>query len=197
MALARAEAGAARKAAPKAKEGGSRTVPHEAMQAERVQRQALERQLAEEKRQNAERNARLEERLAILGEALQPTGTPAKPDPTKDFPGYIRNLESRVQTFEQTETDRRKQADEGAKRQQAEQAVWNRYQESWRHRKGEFPDQDDAGKYLYASRVAELQAMGYDPASVAQQIRNDEFSIAYDAIQRGTDPAEMIYNWAK
>lgn len=58
-------------------------------------------------------------------------------------------------------------------------------------------DYDAAVEFAKRSRDAELAALGYDPAQRVARLRDEIIGASYDAMNRGQNPAEMFYAYAK
>lgn len=58
------------------------------------------------------------------------------------------------------------------------------------------PDYDAAYNHLKQVRILELRAMGFQDAAIPQQLAQDEFGIAAQALQSRLNPAQVIYQLA-
>jgi len=149
-------------------------VPHQAMHAERMRRQELERKLAE-----------LEARIPKPEEEKPPEYVDPLEDPEgfRKYDAYRREQEEkRWQQFQETQ-----------RRQSALQA---RAQEASRL-EAEFasktPDYQAAAEFLHNSRVSELRAQGYGDNEVQQTIVRDAHALFDAARAAGMNPAELLY----
>lgn len=149
-------------------------VPHQAMHAERMKRQELEKRLAE-----------LEAKLP-KPEAEQP---PQWVDPLVDPEGFRKYDEWRA-----------KQADE--KIAQIDRTLKERAETAQRVRRAaeleaefasETPDYPQATAFLHKARVSELASMGYAPDQIDAQLRQDALGLFSAAQQIGMNPAELLY----
>jgi hypothetical protein len=59
------------------------------------------------------------------------------------------------------------------------------------------PDYDDAVAFAKHSREMELHALGYDPAQCVEILRQEIVGTSAAAMQRGQNPAEVFYAYAK
>lgn len=164
---------------------------------ERKRRQAAEREFNKFKKEADERNARLDERLRMLQDAMTPRQAVRAPDPRTDPAGAFQNLAQRLDKTEGELAEERRQRDETQRQQAAEEEMWGSYRKSGREYSKEVPDFPDAYNYLRQSRINELESMGFDPQTINQTLLQDEYSLAINAQQTGTDPADTIYRWAK
>ena len=150
-------------------------VPHQAMHAERVKRQELERKLEA-----------LEARLAPKQEEDQP---PEYKDPLVDPEGFRR-------WAEYNSTNATKQAQEIRDQARQQQEYQQRMQEAARleadFAKGK-PDYPDAVQYLHGQRVAELQAQGYGDDEIRAQVGKEANAIFDAARAANMNPAELLY----
>lgn len=172
-------------------------VPHGALHEERELRKAAEA-----------RAKLLEERTNIILEKFgQPTQAPAPiaaPVATDEIPsletdplGHIIG-QMKAQAKEQEEL--KKSLSERAQQDQQTFAV-QRLTGTAVSMEQEFaratPDYNDAATFLREGRRQEYTAMGYNPQQVEQAIQQEALGIANMALQRGQNPAEVIYTLAK
>ncbi len=151
-------------------------VPHQAMHAERMKRQELERRLE-----------------AIESAQTQKADVPQYVDPLEDPEGYRRYDEySRNQLQQQVQQQAAQQQQQTAMRQRVTSAE---------QLEAEFtkstPDYQQAAQFLHQNRITELRSMGYGDQEVMQQLAQDANAI-FDAGQRaGINPAQLVYLRAK
>lgn len=163
-------------------------VPHEALHEERMRRQALARQFAEER----EARIRLEERFQILTQ--QPENVPnVEEDPVGYFQHEQEQKDARLQRIERELYER--QQSEQYQRYQSH--VLNTYKNSVTEAETSHPDFKDAYNFLINSRVKELEAAGYPHAQAVELTHNDEFNIVANAVQNGQNPAVIAYQVAQ
>lgn len=197
---------------PAAGDGRQKTVPHAALHEERERRKSVETLLAEE------RKARQvgEERLNMLLQRFaQPQPAPVAPQPVaptsplpdmeKDPLGFI------IAKFNQQNTQLTQQSEvlnsvvqaiqqQGQQSQQQQQAntVMQHAMALERQFANTTPDYQQAVAYLADQRHRELEAAGYRDIGQRQQVISQEAQeIARGAIQRGENPAEVVYKLSK
>lgn len=193
-----AEAGAA-ETAPETEEpaGKPRTVPHQALHAEREEHKKTRAALEEERRQRAADMARLEERLRIIQGVNQPQEQPATepdiPDPNKDPIGFLNwQREQALKAREQGKQTEAQRAQETER-----QRFTSDYVAAIHDYGGKQADFKDAYDFAMQSRAAELRLFGATEEQVRQQLENDELSLAWAAVQSGVHPGERIMEFAK
>lgn len=173
-------------------------VPHAALHEERERRKALDAALAEERRQRT----LLEERTNLIlqrfapQQAQQPQA-PAIPDLNTDPVGHI------VGTLQAQQAEIERLRTGSQQNQQQMQAVGqiSALQQRAQALEAQFvvehPDYASAVGHLMSVRNRELEAIGYrDPAERAQMIQNEGLALAAQAMQRGQNPAELLYGLA-
>lgn len=176
-----------------------RFVRHGAFHKERMQRKALEQQLAERNRVLAEREqafARVDERLKLLSEAMQPRQEQVeqKPDPETDPIGAIRYLEKRLAQAEGKATEAVKMTEA----ERADQSLAQTYRSDAMRFSQSQKDFGAAYSFLLQGRDAELQAYGMtDPAERMRTIHEEEKGLVARAMKDGASPAERLYALAK
>lgn len=170
-----------------------RTVPHQALHAERSRRQAIEAQLQQER----ETRSRLDERVRMLSEAWnqrnQPEA-PAIPDPEQD---PIAALKYEREQRERYEQQRQREVQE---RQQYEQVnqLDTTYRRDWEAFQQDKPDAPAAYNHVISVLDNHFKLRGVDdPAERQQMVMNEERTIAQRAYQQGKSAAQMIYEQAK
>ena len=166
-------------------------VPHEALHEERTRRQALARQLSEER----EARVRMEERLNMIAQANQPREQ--IPDVNEDPVAYFQweqdQKDQRIRGLEQEAYQRHQQE----QHKQFQSHVLNTYKSSVGEAETTHPDFKDAYNFLINSRVNELKAAGYSQQQAVELTHNDEFNIVANAVQNGQNPAVVAYQVAK
>lgn len=149
-------------------------VPHQAMHAERMKRQELERKVAE-----------LEARLPKPEEEKPPQWV----DPLVDPEGFRKYDEWRSRQSEE-------------KLEQITRSLREREETAARVRKAaeleaefaaETPDYPQATQFLHQARVSELAAMGFSQEQIGAQLRQDALGVFNAAQQIGMNPAELLY----
>ena len=188
-----------------------KTVPQEALHAERERRKRAEKELNELRAKAAADIARGEERLRLLTEAASAATAPPPPapvqipDPQTDPLGYVQHTTAHLQS-QIAQLNERVQKSEGLERQIAQAALqqtqmqelsaWGQGQEA------DFaagtPDYGAAIGFLREQRVRQLNAMGYtNPAEVNAMIGNDVTAMAHHARRSGQNFGEMLYKQAQ
>lgn len=166
-------------------------VPHQALHAERLKRQEIERQLNEQRQQFA----RFEQRMAELNEVIAPKQAP--PDPVQDPIAALQYTQQQL-------ADMQKAQVEVQQRQMAEQQqqaligqVEGAYKQSWQAKLSESPDTANAYKAFVSALDGHFQLRGVqDPSQRQALIVEEERAIAYAALQQGIDPAEAVIKQA-
>lgn len=151
-------------------------VPHQAMHAERLKRQEIERKLA-----------KLEEQLTSQQPAEEQP--PKYVDPLEDPEGFRKYNEWQTK---QLETRFEKQQ-EALQQQQRDRQVFADVQQSEAEFAQKAPDYQDAVNHLYQTRATELQNMGYGDQEIKSTIAQDTMSLYQAAKQVGMNPAEFAY----
>lgn len=170
-------------------------VPQQALHQERERRKAIE---AENQRFREERAA-LNERLAMIREMNQPKADEpaAMPDIDQDPFGAIRWLQARVEHQEQE----RQQFDQERQQQTQQATQWQQFANAYNSQAKEYaaenPDFDEAYAFLQENRWKELKLAGFTDQQAAEIKRKDEADIAWQAMQRGENPAKVMHQLAK
>lgn len=151
-------------------------VPHQAMHAERVRRQEVERQLNE-----------LTERLSALE---KPKDEPPQwVDPLVDPEGFKKYDDYRQkQLSEQIAQLTQTREQEQQIQQRTGQAT--RFEQAFRESN---PDYDDAAKFLQQARWDELSRAGYEEHQIARQIALDANALFDAGVKTGMNPAQLVY----
>lgn len=153
-------------------------VPHQAMHAERLRRQEAERRLKEiEERLKADEKPKEEEQI---------------PDPVVDpekWAAYQRETTGRSQQ----EIQRLRQEIE---QERYQRQVFNAVTMGEQRVKAEKPDYDTAISHLMEARKRELAYFTDDQDAINNQIRQDLWGVSTAAIEKGLNPAEVLYNIA-
>lgn len=180
---------------PKKKDNGR--VPLRKLRAEEDRRKEVERQYEELR----EKFTRGDERLRMIMEAQQaqqvrqqaPEKELSPPDPHTD---PIRAIE-----WQQQQIEAQRQWQEQQLNAQREAAVIaqldNGYRQAWGQFANNKPDAMNAYKHFVDVTSAYLEMQGIPQAKIDEMVANEERKIAYQAFQRGVNPAEMIYEKAQ
>lgn len=179
----------------------AKTVPHQALHAERIRRQQVEAELQAQR----QRWELADKRMAELAASLEAKNAPQPPDVNQDPLGYIKYLEAKQDTIasemQAQKAERERQQQEYY--QQQEQArvvnqIDNAYKAAWSEKLDANPDAGEAYNSFVRTLDAHFQIRGItDPAQRTAAIQAEERAIAYAAIQQGRDPAEAIISQAK
>lgn len=191
-----------------------KTVPLEALQAERNTAKELRRQLADVERNNAANMARLQERLDLLAQAAQavpqqqiqqaaPAQEAPPPDAQTDPMGFVQwhlNQQRRETEALRTQLAEVKQfADTGRQNQHQQmqmQALINWGQQDENQFAATQPDYAQAAAFLREGRAREYAALGYAPQQITNAIASESIRIAQEAQRAGTSFGRSIYNLA-
>jgi len=177
--------------------GKVKTVPHQALHAEREEHRKTKAQLEEISRKQAV----LEDRWNTLLKFQQPEqkaqDDDPMPDPDTDIFAYAKWQARQLEKVNSKLSEREQQ--EQAARQQSEQdqsvfADWNRAVTDF---SAQTPDFKEAANYLANLRVQQLSALGLSQAQINATIDNEVKGVVLQAKQSGANPAELIYNYAK
>lgn len=172
-------------------------VPARKLMEEKRARQALEKELSEIR----EKFTRGDERLRMIMEAQQaqqarqqaPEQELSPPDPHTD---PIRAIE-----WQQQQIEAQRQWQEQQLNAQREAAVIaqldNGYRQAWGQFANNKPDAMNAYKHFVDVTSAYLEMQGIPQAKIDEMVANEERKIAYQAFQRGVNPAEIIYEKAQ
>jgi len=153
------------------------------------------RELERKNQELAEQFARADERLRMLFQAQQPEQpkAPAVPDPKDDPIGFMEWQKSEV---ERLATEQRQQQE--VYQQQAQiNAIDTAYKQSWAVFNTEKPDALDAYQHFVNVTAAYLEMQGVPQQQINDLVQNEERKITVAAMQRGMNPAELIYEKAK
>ena len=169
----------------------AKMVPHAALHEERTRRQGLEA----ENRKLAEERALFEGRLqAVIGmQPWQPSERVAEPDENSDPIATIGLLRRRLAAIEAGGAQLTEQARDHARVNQLTAAATA----DARQFRQKMPDYDQAYQFFLSNRDAELAFYGVPQAERARIIDNEQLQIAAGAFQRGTSPAQVLYDVAR
>lgn len=163
----------------RAEDPEAKFVPLAALKEERIKRQEAEKR-------GDEKYALLEQRLALLADRVKPKEEPAKPPAIKDDPlGAVERHDTRLGAVEQSlqnQDMRHRFATHVA-------AQVNAY-------KTNTPDYDEAYKFARNSTISELKARGFSDTEIPGVLENGEFQLATEALTRGKNVAQHLYDFA-
>lgn len=173
-----------------------RFVPHGAFHEERQKRKEVEQRL-EQERVN---RAKLEERLNILAESVRQRQEREKPQ----IPAFEEDPANHLRMQTQMEAERITRLEKAlAQREQQSRADAEdkNFVTSYQAKAIEFsaktPDFKEAYNHILRSRIEDYKVMGHTEEEALRFTLNDERAIASNAMKRGLNPAEVIYNLAK
>lgn len=132
----------------------------------------------------------MEDRFNQILQSQQKQAEPQLPSLDED---PITNFDTRLQQQEQIN----QQLLQSQQQQALETQVIDTYRAHAQQFVQQAPDFTDAYNYLIKGRVEELKLMGYDETTAQQAVKREEFGIAYQALQQGRNPAEMLHSIAK
>lgn len=166
-----------------------------------VKIQALDEQKHKRRAAEAERDAALK-RAAILedrwNQFLTSQRQPPQQLPPKDTQP-IEHFDARINQTQQTVEQLAQYAQQMQVRE-AQQRQVEQFKYQVASSEAEFtqenPDYPQALEFVRNRRIAELEAAGYEPMQISEMVMRDASAIAWDAMQRGKSPAEVIYNMA-
>ena len=164
-----------------------RTVPHEAMHAERMRARRLEQELT------AERQARERERARIDAiEAMLKGGDKSAPTAEEDPIAVLKTVQEQQAALLQSQ----RQAEQMAAAQQEEAVVLQTLVQSEQQFKAVKPDYDAAAEFLWNSRVGEFKLWGYSQEEAEAATRTEIGQWSRQALSVGRSPAELFYDLA-
>lgn len=155
----------------------------------------LRRSIAEEQQRAADASARLAALEKQFQEKLQ-VQEPV-PDPTTDPLG---NMMHQLQQVNQNVTKLQQELNQEQQTNLLKQQ-FSEFVKSVQDIKTEYvkttPDFNDAYTHIRSVRTEDLRAVGIPESEIPKILLQDELNISQNAIQRGKNPAEEIYNMAK
>lgn len=174
------------------KDPSEKNVPHGAFHEERERRKQAERELTQLRQNQAVLADRYQQLYGAINQQQQPQ------IPSKDV-DPLANMDARLEQSEQLARQLLMERQNEQRRQQAEHN-----ERAFRAHVGgmeqEFskstPDYIEALQFVAGRRRTELEAAGYPAQQVAAMVDRDAMMLAWDAVQQGRNPAEVIYNMA-
>jgi hypothetical protein len=170
-------------------------VPYDALHEERQRRKELQQQLERDRAERAQRDTLLERRLAMLQQATQPKEPQInfEEDPVRFLAAQTMQTQQEIQALRQQQV-----YEQQAK---AQQEQFQQFAVGLRGLEAEFaksaPDYDEAIVFAKTKRVEQLQMLGYPEQQAWNAVQQEAFQIAASALQRGENPAEIGYQYAK
>lgn len=165
-------------------------VPHAALHEEREARKSAEKRA----RDLEEQFARFDERRKTLAELQEKQEVKEeRPDPDKDALGALKYTQREIEALRAAELRREQEAQNGRQMQQIAYHAANREREFAEKTK----DYSEASEFLLNSRLRELMAIGNNEIDARNLLEQEKFNLAAQALQRGQNPAEIVYNIAK
>jgi hypothetical protein len=167
----------------------TKTVPHQALHQER-----MERKKAEERARSLEAQfAQLNERLRQAAEAQREP----PPDPDQDPIAALRYEREQREALQRAIEEQRQQQHQAYQQQQFENEVISYASSQVQEFRAENPSYDEALQYLEKVRSDELSLFGMTPQQIKQQIHGEAMNLAANCAQRGANVAETIYRMAE
>lgn len=166
-------------------------VPLRQFRQEEERRKAAERE-AQTLREQA---ARFDERLRMIyaAQQQQPEEKDEAPDPSQDPIGAIqwqqRQIEAQRQAYEQQQQQAREQA--------IISQIDNGYRRSFAEFSAEKPDAPLAYQHFTNALGAYFENLGVPEAQIDALVIQEERRLAYQAAQRGQNPAQIVYEMAR
>lgn len=155
----------------------------------------LRQSLAAEQQRYAEAKIRLDALEKQLQERLQPQV--AAPDPNTDPLGAMMHQLAQVNaTVTDLQAKLTQEQQNNLLKQQFEQFT-NSVREIKTTYEKTVPDFNDAYQHIRNIRTEDLRLNGISEAEIPKILLQDELNIAQNALQRGKNPAEEMYNMAK
>jgi hypothetical protein len=181
---------------PDEEAGKVKTVPHQALHAEREEHRKTKAQLEEISR----KQAILEDRWNTLLKFQQPDqkaqDDPA-PNPDEDIFAYAKWQARQLEKVNSKLSEREKQEQQVQQQSQEDQAIYADWNRSVSEFSSQTADFKDAAGYLANLRMQQLSALGLSQAQINATIDNEVKGVVMQARQMGSNPAELIYNYAK
>lgn len=184
-----------------AADGRPRMVPHAAMHEERIRRQSVEQQLAEERKARQtleERTNLILQRFAAPQQPAQQQEQPPAIDPQQDPVGHFMAVQQRqgavLADVVQALTNLGQQNQQASAASQISQRAIAMEQQF----AAQTPDYNQAVVYLANQRHQELEAAGWgDQAERQAMISREAMQLAAQAMQQNRNPAEVVYQLSK
>jgi len=142
-----------------------------------------------------EQFARADERLRLLFQSQQQEQTrePPPPDKNQDPLGFMEWQQSQIERLA-----REQHAQQQSYQQQAQiNAVDTAYKQAWGTFANKTPDALDAYQHFVTVTAGYLEMQGVPSDKINALVENEERKITVAAMQRGMNPAELIYEKAK
>ncbi|MGI9451985.1 MAG: hypothetical protein ACR2QH_15285 [Geminicoccaceae bacterium] len=168
---------------------------------ERQRRQAIEQEMQQLRTQQQILTERLSMQNQTIMDAQQErmkqAQTPTLPDPKDDLEGYVTGLND--QYTREIQNIRQEQTQTTQALQDFQRTANVRAQASNQARayQAEHPDFTQAYNFYRTSRMSELEAQGFDSATVAQAVDDEERNIFEAHLSAGRNVAEAVYNAAR
>lgn len=140
--------------------------------------------------------ARVMERLNAGVPGAQPGQQPA-PAPQVEIPGYdvdpVAHLKARLDQLQGFTQQHQQQLQQQNAMQQFSTALAGLENQM----RSQTADYDAAVEFAKRARLAELSALGYDAGQAQEMLRQEIVGTSHYLMQRGQNPAEAFYNYAK
>jgi len=161
-----------------------RSVPYGALAEERARRRELQREL----QNSVDEQRKLQGRLDLLQEIAQQS---AQNGEARGTPGDEAGMDAEAQ---EVASDRSTEAQDQTG---ADAAFRTQLMHSVRDAMRERPDFIAAYQHARQARVSELMALGYAPQEALGITFDNELEIIRNAYAKGTNPAQVIYDYAR
>jgi hypothetical protein len=166
--------------------GKSKTVPQQALHAEREKRKALEAEIAP-----------LREQLAAIAKMREQVQSRKPEDlPAADDPAALEHLRNRLSQLETGQTRLTQHMDTQALDQAERAQLGGFMQEAETAYRQQQPDYDAAIEHVVMARANELKLYGLNPAQIQTTIAEEATEIVRSAVAQGRNPAELGYQIA-
>lgn len=181
-------------------QGRKQLVPLGALQEERTKRQEKERELEETRAMQQRMQERFNEMMMRLQGVQKEPPAPEEdviPDFHEDPAGHVEGLKRQFAREMEVLRQAVGQQQGMTQQQQHVQQLAQRATAAETEFRAKAPDYDNAASFFQQRKMAEYQAFGLDAAQAQQQLARDCTGIVQGAVQRGANPAEVMYNLAK
>ncbi len=167
---------------------------------ERARRQQVENDLSQTRSQQQRLSDRLDMMNQIIAQTqqqrMQEAQTPNLPDPNDDLQGYVQALNEQYTNQIGNMEQRLQRQDEALQHRDQTDNVRTRAQMQASTYAAQHPDFPQAYQFLKSSRMRELEAQGFDPATVAGAVEAEEMNLFTAHLDQGRNVAEAMHKAA-
>ncbi len=178
-----------------------------AIHQERQERARLQQQLQQQQQQYQAQQQQYQEQLRQFQQQQQNPPEDV-PDPETDPFGYsqwqtrkLAEFVAKQQEWIENQENHRRQQIQAQQQQQRQQQALSQFVGTYEQHARQFmqqqPDFKDAYKFLQENRMKEYMTAGYDWNHAQRLMIDDEGAIVAQALQRGDNPAQRVYELAK